>query len=56
MEFNERYLIHGLAPFYRIETQAINPEPNRKVVVCASYDMCKIPSVTLSEAIRREQL
>jgi transcriptional repressor NF-X1 len=56
MKINERHLIHELASFYGLETQAMDPEPHRNVVAYASYGMCKIPSVTLSETIRREKL
>jgi transcriptional repressor NF-X1 len=56
MKINERHVIHELATFYGLETQAMDPEPQRNVVAFASYNMCKIPSVTLSETIRREKL
>jgi len=56
MKINERHLIHELATFYGLETQAMDPEPHRNVVAYASYGMCKIPSITLSETIRREKL
>ena len=56
MKINERHLIHELATFYGLETQAMDPEPHRNVVAYASYGMCKIPSVTLSETSRREKL
>jgi transcriptional repressor NF-X1 len=56
MKTNERHLIHELATFYGLETQAMDPEPHRNVVAYASYGLCKIPSVTLSETIRREKL
>jgi len=56
MKTNERHVIHELASFYGLETQAMDPEPHRNVVAYASYGMCKIPSVTLSETIRREKL
>jgi transcriptional repressor NF-X1 len=56
MKINERHVIHELATFYGLETQAMDPEPQRNVVAYASYNMCKIPSVTLSETIRREKL
>ncbi|CAF3875248.1 unnamed protein product [Rotaria sp. Silwood1] len=48
MKFHECYLIHQLASFYGLQTQAMDPEPNRKIVVCASYGICKIPSITLT--------
>ncbi|CAF4281399.1 unnamed protein product, partial [Rotaria sp. Silwood2] len=56
MKFHERYLIHQLAPFYGLQTQAIDREPNRKIVACASYGICKIPSIPLSETIVPEKL
>lgn len=56
MKINERHLIHELAPSYGLETQAMDPEPNRNVVAYASHGMCKLPPVTLSETIRREKL
>ncbi|CAF3285115.1 unnamed protein product [Rotaria socialis] len=56
MKINERHVIHELASFYGLETQAMDPEPNRNVVAYASYGMCKFPMVTLSESIRREKL
>ncbi|CAF4021352.1 unnamed protein product, partial [Rotaria magnacalcarata] len=56
MKTNERHVIHELASFYGLETQAMDPEPNRNVVAYASYGMCKFPMVTLSESIRREKL
>jgi transcriptional repressor NF-X1 len=56
MKTNERHVVHELASFYGLETQAMDPEPNRNVVAYAAYGMCKIPTVTLSETIRREKL
>lgn len=55
MKINERHVIHELGSFYGLETQAMDPEPNRNVVAYASYGVCKLPSVTLSETIRREK-
>jgi transcriptional repressor NF-X1 len=56
MKTNERHLIHELASFYGLETRAMDPEPQRNVVAYASYGVCKIPSILLSETIRREKL
>jgi transcriptional repressor NF-X1 len=56
MKTNERHVIHELATFYGLETQAMDPEPQRNVVAFAKSNMCKIPSVTLSEIIRRAKL
>ena len=56
MKINERRLIHELAAFYGLETRAMDPEPHRNVVAYASFGMCKMPSVTLSETLRREKL
>ncbi|CAF0842233.1 unnamed protein product [Adineta steineri] len=56
MKINERHLIHELGSFYGLETQAMDPEPNRNVVAYASYGICKIPIITLSETVRREKL
>ncbi len=56
MKINERHLIHELATYYGLETQAMDPEPQRNVVAYSSYGMCKIPPITLSETIRREKL
>jgi transcriptional repressor NF-X1 len=56
MKTNERHVIHELASFYGLETQAMDPEPHRNVVAYASYGVCKIPPVLLSETIRREKL
>ena len=53
MKTNERHVIHELASYYGLETQSMDPEPQRNVVAFASYNMCKIPPVTLSETIRR---
>ncbi|CAF4616497.1 unnamed protein product [Rotaria socialis] len=56
MQFHERYLIHQSAPFYGLQTQATNPEPNRKTAACASCGICKIPSISLSETVVPEKL
>jgi transcriptional repressor NF-X1 len=56
MKTNERHLIHELATVYGLETQAMDPEPHRNVVAYASFGTCKLPSVTLSETVRREKL
>ncbi|CAF3181626.1 unnamed protein product [Rotaria socialis] len=56
MQFHERYLIHQSAPFYDLQTQAMNPEPNRKTAACASCGICKIPSISLSETVVPEKL
>lgn len=56
MKVHERHVIHELGSFYGLETQAMDPEPHRSVVAYASYGVCKIPNVTLSETIRREKL
>ena len=55
MRKDERHLVHELAEFYGLQTQSMDPEPNRNVVAYASFGMCKVPSITLSEAIRREK-
>ena len=55
MKTNERHLIHELATFYGLDTQAFDPEPQRNVVVYAALGICKLPSVSLSETMRREK-
>lgn len=56
MKINERHVVHELASFYGLETHAMDPEPHRNVVAYASFGICKIPTITLSESIRREKL
>lgn len=56
MKKNERHVIHELAEYYGLETHSMDPEPNRNVVAYASYGVCKIPPVTLSDSMRREKL
>lgn len=55
MKKNERHVVHELASFYGLETQAMDPEPNRSVTAYGSFGTCKFPTVTLSETIRRER-
>lgn len=55
MKINERHLIHELATFYGLDTQAFDPEPQRNVVAYAALGICKLPSVSLSETTRREK-
>ncbi|CAF5040101.1 unnamed protein product, partial [Rotaria sp. Silwood1] len=49
MKYNKRHVIHELASFYGVKTNASGPEPNRKVIVCASCSISIIPSVTLTQ-------
>ncbi|CAF1285130.1 unnamed protein product [Rotaria sp. Silwood1] len=51
MKYNKRHVIHELASFYGVKTNASGPEPNRKVIVCASCSISIIPSVTLSKTV-----
>jgi len=55
MKKNERHVIHELASFYGLETQAMDPEPHRSVTVYAIAGLCKIPPVLLTEIVRREK-
>lgn len=55
MKKNERHVVHELASFYGLETRSMDPEPNRNVTAYASFGMCKLPTVTLSDTIRRER-
>jgi transcriptional repressor NF-X1 len=55
MKKTERHVIHELASFYGLETQSMDPEPFRNVVVFAALGISKIPFVSLSETIRREK-
>lgn len=56
MRKNERHVVHELASFYGLETQAMDPEPNRNVVAYSTLGVCKIPQITLSETVRRERM
>lgn len=56
MRKNERHVVHELASFYGLETQSMDPEPQRNVVAYAVSGVCKIPSTSLSESVRREKL
>ena len=55
MKTNERHLVHELATVYGLDTQAFDPEPQRNVVAYAALGICKIPTVSLSETVRREK-
>ena len=56
MRKNERHVVHELASFYGLETQSMDPEPQRNVVAYAVSGVCKIPNMSLSESVRRERL
>ena len=55
MKKNERHVVHELAHFYGLETESVDPEPQRNVIAYAVFGMCKAPTISLSETMRREK-